>query len=117
MKTSISFTSSEFEDEQYIVTEESIEELKNSLKKSKESERPMSIKTSQKMAQNDPENKIPSTHAKAMSLCENGLFFDIHNCAHSAFLETLGMVWIPLNKCSLLLSFLTYLSIIQDYNS
>lgn len=52
----------------------------------------------QKIAQNDPEKKMPSIAANATSRSANELFEVVHFRAHAAFLETHGIVWIALNK-------------------
>lgn len=46
---------------------------------------------SQKIAQNDPEKKIPSTAAKATSLSWNDFYLFIHFMAHLAFYLTTSM--------------------------
>lgn len=55
---------------------------------------------SQKIAQKEPENKIPSTQQKATSLSAKDFVWLIHLAAHAALTATAGMLWIALNKCS-----------------
>ena len=45
---------------------------------------------SQKMAQKDPEKKMPSTHANATRRCAKLASEPIHRSAHSAFCRTAG---------------------------
>ena len=54
----------------------------------------------QKIEQNDPEKKIPSTAAKAIRRSAKLPFF-IQRSAHCAFLVTHGTVSIACNKCVL----------------
>ena len=70
------------------------------------------------MEQNDPEKKIPSTAAKAMTRVPNVDSLSlIHLSAHSAFFLTLGIVSIALNNLFFFLLSLTYVSINSDYVS
>ena len=54
----------------------------------------------QKIAQNDPEKKIPSIEANAINLSAKHSEESIHLKAHLAFKATLGILEIALNKKS-----------------
>ena len=71
----------------------------------------------QKMAQNEPEKKIPSTAAKATSLAAKESWESIHFIAHSAFLPTMGTVSIALKREAFSAGSLTYVSIKREYVS
>src|SRR5210317_2164090 len=55
---------------------------------------------SQYIAQKLPENRIPSTHTKAIKRSANRFDESRYLSAHAAFLRTGGMVSIAWNKCS-----------------
>ena len=71
----------------------------------------------QKMEQKDPEKKMPSTQAKATSLCAKGESGRIHSIAHSAFCFTAGDVSIALNRRAFSSGSRTSLSIMSEYVS
>ena len=54
---------------------------------------------SQKIAQNDPEKKMPSTHANATSRSAKHSEDWIHLRAHCALRATVGTLWMALNRC------------------
>ena len=72
----------------------------------------------QNIAQNEPEKKIPSTAAKATSLCANEPFFlESHLRAHSPFFLTDGTVSSALNKWFFSSVSVMYVSIRREYVS
>jgi hypothetical protein len=73
---------------------------------------------SQKMAQKEPEKKMPSTAANAtMRSAKVALFLSVHRSAHSAFCITAGMVSIALNRCVFSSLSRMYVSMSSEYTS
>mmetsp|Transcript_26167 Transcript_26167/g.66464 ORF Transcript_26167/g.66464 Transcript_26167/m.66464 type:complete len:213 (-) Transcript_26167:457-1095(-) len=72
---------------------------------------------SQKMAQNEPEKKMPSTHAKASRRCANGAFDEIHLSAHAALACTAGTCETAWKRRSRSVSSATYVSMSKLYVS
>ena len=70
------------------------------------------------MEQNEPEKKIPSTAAKAITLVPNVESLSlIHLRAQSAFFLILGILLMALNNLSFFIKSLTYVSINKEYVS
>ena len=69
---------------------------------------------SQKMAQKEPEKKMPSTTAKATSRSAKRRDSVIHRSAQSAFFRTQGTVSSALNRCAFSDRSLTYVSISSE---
>lgn len=72
---------------------------------------------SQKMAQKDPEKKIPSTHAKASKRVAKFVLLSIHLSAQSAFFFTAGTVSMALNRWVFSSGSLMYVSSRREYIS
>src|SRR5210317_1788675 len=73
---------------------------------------------SQKIAQNEPEKNIPSTHANAnRRSAKERDFASNHFIAHCAFFSMHGTVWIASNNCFFSAPSLMYLSMSFEYVS